>query len=211
LSAVASVEPVSQSDSSATLHTLGIRPIDDINELRKSCEHIYQRKNISLPSSATDTTKTLCSTSFPTWELEAVITIDPSCCQELGFHFRHNSDMSICTTITFSLRDETISVDKERSTSDPNIRNCPEKGPFTLFYREDNVEPEEILEKLRIRLISDADVLEVFANDRFALATTVYSPEYSSPAGISAFCKGEYGSVLIEEVNIWDGMSTTRR
>lgn len=210
LSAIASVETVSQSDSSMTLHTLGIRPIDEISELRKSCEHIYQQENILLPSPATGATKTLCSTSFPTWELEAVIAINPNCCQELGFHIRHNSNMSICTTITFSLRDETINLDKERSTSDPDIRNCLEKGPFTLFYRKDNVEPGEILEKLRIRIISDADVLEVFANDRFALATTVYSPEYSSPVRISAFSNGECGSVLIEEVNIWDGLSTSR-
>jgi beta-fructofuranosidase len=104
----------------------------------------------------------------------------------------------------------TISVNKSRSTSDPNIRNCPEQGPFTLFYKTDClgicvgdyvnpqglqfvfgldpqtislveeskralfVQPKDKLETLRIHIISDADTLEVFANDRFALATIPY-------------------------------------
>ncbi|KAL2832183.1 glycosyl hydrolase [Aspergillus cavernicola] len=213
LSEVASVEPVPTRDGSTAIHTLGIRPVEEIDRFRKSCANVCQRQHISLPSSTAETTQALCSTLFATWELEATITIDPSRCLEVGFHIRHNSDMSICTSITFSLHEETISVNKERSTSDPNIRNCPEQGPFTLFYRVNNLatEPKDKLENLRIRIISDADILEVFANDRFALATMVYSPEYFSPVGISAFAKGVPGSAVIEEVNVWDGLSTGRR
>jgi beta-fructofuranosidase len=120
--------------------------------------------------------------------------------------------MSICTTIKFSPQEETLSVNKERSTSDPNIRNCNEQGPFTLFYRTDylGMEPKDKLESLRIRIISDADTLEVFANDWFALATMVYSPDIGA-AGISAFAKGEQGSTVIEEVNIWEGLPSARR
>jgi hypothetical protein len=33
------------------------------------------------------------STSSTTWVLEAEIAINPSCCFEVGFHIRHNSDM----------------------------------------------------------------------------------------------------------------------
>jgi beta-fructofuranosidase len=211
LSDVASVERVPNPDGSAVIHTLGIRPIEEINQLRKGCRHVFQRQHVSLPSSTAGATQALCSTSLATWELEATITIDSSRCLEVGFHVRHNSDMSICTTITFSLQEETISVNKGRSTSDPNIRNCPEQGPFTLFYKADDlaIKPKDKLEDLRIRIISDADVLEVFANDRFALATMVYSPEYFSLAGVSAFAKGGQGSAVIQEVTVWDGLSTT--
>ena len=213
LSKIKSVEPVPNRDGSATLHTLGIRPVEEIDRLRKHCGHSSKWQHISLPSSLAGGLQELCSTSFATWELEAIITIDSSRCQDVGFHIRHNSDMSTCTTITFSLQEETISVNKERSTRDPNIRNCPEKGPFTLFYSEGNraVEPQEKLENWRIRIISDADVLEVFANDRFALATMVYSPKDSGPLSISAFANGGHGSAVIEEVNVWDGLSITRK
>ncbi|KAJ5931507.1 hypothetical protein N7516_005996 [Penicillium verrucosum] len=192
LSEIASVEQVPNRDASLTLYTLGTRPVEEIVRLRKHCGRVCQRKQISLPSPTAGPPHALCSTFFATWELEAEITIDPSCCIEVGFHIRHNSDMSICTTVTFSLQKEMISVNKGRSTSDPNVRNCPEQGPFTLFYMLDSmgVEPTEKLENLRIRIVSDADVLEVFANDRFALATMVYSPEDCRPASISAFTKG---------------------
>ncbi|OGE48786.1 hypothetical protein PENARI_c026G12467 [Penicillium arizonense] len=213
LSEVASVERVTNGDGSTTIQTLGIRPVKEIYQLRKRCGHVYQWQNISLPSSTAEATQTLCSATFSTWELEATISIDPSRCHELGFHIRHNSNMSSCTTITFSLQEETISVSKGRSTSDPNIRNCPEKGPFTLFYRASHlaVGSEDKLENLRIRVISDADVLEVFANDWFALTTMVYSPEYSSPTGISVFANGGQESAVFEEVNVWDGLSTAGR
>lgn len=213
LSEVASVEKVPNGDGSVTIYTLGIRPVEEIYRLRERCGHVCQRQYISLPSSTARETQALCSTSFTTWELEAKISIDPSRCLEVGFHIRHNSDMSICTTITFFLQEETISVNKGRSGSNPNIRNCPEQGPFTLFYRTGNpaVEPEHKLENLRIRIISDANVLEVFANDRFALTTLVYSPEDFNSAGISVFAEGGQGSAVIEEVNVWDGLATTRR
>ncbi|CAG8886196.1 unnamed protein product [Penicillium egyptiacum] len=212
LSEISSVEQAPNRDGSATIYTLGIRPVKEIVRLRKRHRHSCRRKHISLPAPTAGASHALCSTFSTTWELEGEITINPSCCFEVGFHIRHNSDMSICTTVKFSLQEETISVSKGRS-SDPNIRNCPEQGPFTLFYRTENVgvEPRDKLENLRIRIISDADVLEVFANDWFALATVVYSPQDISPAGISAFAKGKEGSAVIEEVNIWEGLSTARR
>ncbi|KAL4888089.1 glycosyl hydrolase [Aspergillus ambiguus] len=212
LSEVSSVEQVLGKDGSVTIYTLGIRLVKEFIRLRERCGHIFQRQHISLPSPIGRETQPLCSTSFTTWELEAIITLDPSCCLEVGFHIRHNRDMSIFTTITFSLLEETISVNKEKSTSNPDIRNSPEKGPFTLFYRADNSAIESIdrLENLRVRIISDADVLEVFANDRFALATFVYSSEHSSNVGISVFAQGGPESAVFEEVNVWDGLSTTR-
>ena len=209
LSKIACVQQAPNRDGSATIYTLGMRPVEEISRLRKRCGHFYQRQHISLPVSTSEATRALCSTMFPIWELEAKITIDPSCCRELGFYISHNSDMSLCTTIKFSLQDETISINKEKSNSDPNIRNCPEQGPFTLFYRTDNlgVESKEKLESFCIRIISDADVLELFANDRFALTTTVYSPSDISPTGISAFATGEQGSAVFKVVNVWDGLS----
>lgn len=75
----------------------------------------------------------------------------------------------------------------------PDINKCAESGPFTLFtIRQpttatcDGVELSK--EKLHLRVFSDADVLEVFANDRFAIATMVYSRNYgSAAAGVTAF------------------------
>ncbi|KAI9043124.1 glycoside hydrolase family 32 protein [Aspergillus affinis] len=206
LADIESVESVLDRDGSSTIHTLGVRPVQEINRQHSSGNHVCQERDVSVHSSTVGENLTLCWTSFPSWELEATVALDGMRCREFGFHIRHNSDMSICTTVTFSLQQEQISVNKEKSTYHEDVRNCPEAGPFTLFYFSDRTgaEPQEVLETLRIRIISDADVLEVFANGRFALGTTVYSPRYSRPTGISAFSIGEQGCASIEGVDVWD-------
>ncbi|KAF3401651.1 Beta-fructofuranosidase, insoluble isoenzyme 1 [Penicillium rolfsii] len=213
LSEIASVEKVPDGEGSVTIYTLGVRPVKEITQLRGHCNNVCERRHISLPSSAGQATETLCSTLLTTWELEAIITIDPSCCLEVGFSISHNGNPSIRTAITFSLQEETISVNKKSPAMNHNIRNCPEQGPFTLFHRTNYqaVEPKDKLEDLRIRIIADADVLEIFANDRFALATMVYSSGGIGPAAVSAFAEGRPGSALIKDVTIWNGLSSTRK
>ncbi|KAL4954556.1 glycosyl hydrolase [Aspergillus filifer] len=208
LAEIESFEALLDRDGSSTIHTLGVRPVRELDRQRTSGNHVCQGRDISVASSTIGENMTLCWTSFPSWELEATIALDGTRCLEFGFHIRHNSDMSICTTVTFSHQQGQISVNKEKSTRHEDVRNCPGVGPFTLFYLSDTagVEPQEVLEKLRIRIVSDADVLEVFANDRFALATTVYSQGYFRPAGISAFAIGEQGCAFIEKVDVWDGL-----
>ncbi|KAB8224287.1 hypothetical protein BDV33DRAFT_199682 [Aspergillus novoparasiticus] len=87
------------------------------------------------------------------------------------------------------------------------------QGPFTLLYRTNDqvAESEDKLENLCIRTIADADVLEIFANDGFALATMVYSPGGIGPAAVSAFADGGPGSAFIEDVTVWNGLSSTRK
>jgi beta-fructofuranosidase len=212
LSEIASVEKVPDPDGSVTIYTLGVRPVEEITQLRGQCNNVCERRHISLPSPAGQATEALCFPLFTTWELEATIRIDPSRCLEVGFSISHHSDLSIRTVITFSLQAETISVNKESPAFNHNIRNCPEQGPFTLFYRTNDqaVECKDRLEDLYIRIIADADVLEIFANDRFALATMVYSPGGLGPAAVSAFADGGPGSAFIEDVTVWNGLLSTR-
>jgi hypothetical protein len=53
------------------------------------------------------------------------------------------------------------------------VDNCSEKGPLTLFYIAGGANFEE-LEKLRIRVISAAGAVVIYANNRIALLTTMY-------------------------------------
>lgn len=82
-------------------------------------------------------------------------------------------------SIYFSIAETAIVVDRSASIVDPEINTFPEKGPFTLFYTQpDRMVGESKLEKLHLRAIFDADVVKIFANDWFTLATTVYSRYY---------------------------------
>lgn len=213
LSEIASVEKVPGEDGSVTIYTLGVRPVEETTRLRGHCSNICEYRHISLPCSTAQATKTLCSALVTAWELEATIKIDPSHCLEVGFSISHNGDPSVCTDITFLLQEETITVRKGRPALNHNIRNCPEQGPFTLFYRinDQAAESKDRLEDFCIRIIADADVLEIFANDRFALATMVYSPGGIGVAAVSAFADGAPGSAFIEHVTVWNGLSSTRK
>ncbi|KAH6719020.1 glycosyl hydrolase [Leptodontidium sp. MPI-SDFR-AT-0119] len=212
LSEICCVEFQSQSDSSISLHTLGVRPIFEVESWRKGCHQYQQMRTPLLLPQPSGKKRNLFSTTTPSWELEATVSFRPGC-EAVGFHIRHNEDLSIRTTITFSLTNETITVDRGASTISSDMNKCSESGSFTLFTTSqssdvDHEVPEETQEKLHLRIFSDADVLEVFANDRFALATMVYSDQYDGfHGGISAFASGGDESARFESIMVWDGLN----
>ncbi|KAG4437401.1 hypothetical protein IFR05_007126 [Cadophora sp. M221] len=212
LSEICCVELESRPDGLNSLHTLGVRPIVEVESWRKGCRQYQQTSTSLLLPQPASNKRNLFSTTTLSWELEAVISFQPGC-EAVGFHIRHNEDLSIRTTITFSLTTETITVDREASTTSSDLNECSESGPFSLFTTlqaidADHEVPEQTQEKLRLRIFSDADVLEVFANDRFALATMVYSDTYdASHGGITAFASGGDESAIFESIMIWDGLN----
>jgi beta-fructofuranosidase len=124
----------------------------------------------------------------------------------VGFHLRHSRDLAVRTTVVFSAAEETITVRREASNADETVNRCPDAGPFTLFWLDGEKAP--VLEKLRLRVFCDGDVLEVFANDRFALATMVYSDP--DARGLTAFATGDVGSAVFETLTVWDGLEVPR-
>lgn len=167
---VACIEVDTQQNSLSTIRTLGIRPLTELQRLRTEAgpppvpilhlmrsmaEHLYTFERAS-------------------WEIEASIKMDETCSQ-VGLRISHGRDAANFTEIFFSPRSEEIIVNrpiqpKSHKASEANDRQ--ERGPHTLFrLREDGVSRWEDLE---LRVFRDGQVLEVFANDRFALATMIY-------------------------------------
>ncbi|KFX98117.1 hypothetical protein V490_02462 [Pseudogymnoascus sp. VKM F-3557] len=206
LSEITCVERQLELNGSTTLHTLGIRPISQMSRLRDSCLSSYQKNQIFLLRPDSIQQEHLTVTSFPTWELQATISVAAGC-ETVGFHLRHSNDFLIHTTVVFSLLAETITVDRSASTPYTDTNKFPEKGSFTLFKFRDPSNGKEEQERLRIRIISDGDILEVYANDRFALATMVYSYDYESNNGITAFATGLDNKAIIEKISVWDGLN----
>lgn len=197
-------------DGSTTVLTLGVRPIRELAQLRDASEQILQRPGpVALPASGSIGHWTIGKTQSIAWELEATIAVHPGC-QEVGFHLRHNGDLSIRTTVTFCTITETITVDRRASNHDPTVNTCPDAGPFTLLTTGNVIKDcEPTREKLHLRIFSDGDILEVFANDRFALATMVYSDTRDLDShGVTAFAAGNVKSAVFETVTVWDGLKT---
>jgi beta-fructofuranosidase len=179
-----------------TVQTLGIRPLKNVASLRTCKPRVWM--NLTEPSGH------LATPPSASWELEATIRVHPSH-RRVGFHLNHNSTMSERTSVYFSPQEEFICVEREASNAVTDIVKDNLHGPFTLFVREYN--GEEILEKLHLRIFTDGDVLEVFANDRFALSTVVYANAYEC-TGLSFFAEGDVGGeIAFGSISLWDGMS----
>ncbi|KAK9490025.1 hypothetical protein V1508DRAFT_442149 [Lipomyces doorenjongii] len=171
-------------DGSISLHILGIRLLLNTEILRLGS--VSMLTSVRLPSSESRVHET--TVRSLRYELEA--NVAPGCTL-VGFHIHHTSDLSICTSNYFLPELEEIVVRGD--------------GPaHALHMRDGNA---EVQEKRHLRIFCDRDVVEVYANDRFALSTVVYTEEPTA-LGISLFAKGRLGSALVEEVKVWEDMGS---
>lgn len=181
-----------------TIQTLGIRPLESLRSLRQTKARTW--------SGITGTKRIgkLAETQHANWELEAIINVKHHDDGPVGFFIRHTADLSHKTCVVFSPTKDEIVVDRSQSNAEADINKERVSGPFTLFVRDqDGVEK---VEKLHLRIFCDGSVLEVFANDRFALSTVVYS-DVSSCTGISWYAEGRrMGSVVFESVRLWENL-----
>lgn len=182
-----------------TIETLGIAPLPDLSALRTSKPHILT--DVSLPRPTTSLRW------FPlrgnVWEMKAMISIGKGC-SGVGIIVKHNQDRTTGTSIKFHPEREEIVVDRSKSNDSTEINKCDERGSFTLFEQDFGFGEE--LEKLRLHIFCDGDILEVFANDRFALSTMIYTTELDADE-ISLLGEGLTDSVRFEEIQFWSGMS----
>ncbi|KAJ1325969.1 beta-fructofuranosidase [Microdochium nivale] len=199
-----------------SVETLGIRPLPNLEAFRNPSDtttHTFQ----NLPASTGPRTTKLIATGSSSWELEATIRIPLSASERpsrIGFHIRHNKDLTKRSTVFFAPADGRIHVDRSLSNTDADIAKPDASGPFALFITSGGQNgDEDRVEKLHLRIFSDGDVLEVFANDRFALSTMAYSGS-SGCDGISTFVQGgaaaSDGGELFESVRIWRGLGEAR-
>lgn len=183
-----------------SVYTLGIRPLPILKSLRPKTSETWS--NIS---TSTRKPHQLTQTQSNNWELEAELKIHPGI-RSVGFHVRHDESLYNTTTIYFAVEDEEIVVDKRSSNHEVDMKKNRLRGPFTLFVSEDN--GTEVTENLRLRIFSDGDVLEIFANDRFALSTTVYVDALSC-LGISCFTEGDTEDAgTFETIELWEGLQS---
>lgn len=184
-----------RSDGTRVVQTMGIRPLRDTTSLRDSKPRRW--KDVSEASGR------LKKTASTSWELEAVVRVR-SGHRRLGFHLYHNQSLSKRTTVCFCPEEESLSVDRSRSNGESDIVKDNVHGPLTLFVcKEDGI---EVTEDLHIRVFVDGDVLEIFANDRFALSTVVYADGFDC-TGVSWFAEGDIGDeVVFKSISLWDEM-----
>ena len=195
---IPSLKVIDEADGRATIQTLGIRPLTNLATLRASKPRVWTNIVGQVP------TTHLANVPSTSWELQAVLSVQPGT-DRIGFHVQHSADMAQRTTISFSPKKEEIRVDRSLSNREDDVGKDPVRGPLTLFIS--NEAGTEVAERLRLRIFRDGDVLEIFANDRFALSTVVYAGPLSCP-GISCFSTSpKTGDVVFESISLWEQLS----
>ncbi|KAI6778011.1 uncharacterized protein J7T54_007408 [Emericellopsis cladophorae] len=178
------------------IETLGIRPLKSLASLRRT-----QPKTITNIPGVFGRTR-LPNPSSGSWELEAVVNVHQQH-QRVGFYLNHDEDYHHKTSLHFSPQDEEVVVERETSNSEDDIVRNNVSGGFTLFVTEKN--GVESTEKLHLRIFRDGDVLEIFANDRFALSTMVYA-NGADCINLSCFVEGAEADIVFESIAIWEDL-----
>lgn len=185
---VQSFEVLSASDGLCSVATLGIRPLAELAALRgKQLFHAEFFGGERLP---------IAHSAPLAWVIDATFDIVDDT-DEVSLHVRHSADYSTATRITFYPKHETIVVHRDASNTERTIAKYDEDGPMTLLRTEGG------MERLRLQIFLDHDAVEVFANDRFALATRVYTD-----SGVTGVSYSRKGAARVEELDLWEMKAT---
>jgi sucrose-6-phosphate hydrolase SacC (GH32 family) len=106
-----------------------------------------------------------------------------------GFRLRRSDDGQEETTLFYDWAAGTITVDRSRSSLNPDVARTVDTGPFTLHSGE----------SLQFHILLDHSLLEVFVNGRGTLTSRIY-PTREDSDGIGIFCDGQ---VDLESLDIW--------
>ncbi len=159
--------------------TLGMKPVEEIQRLRMNEK---ERKDIVLSG-----TTTLFDKANELLEIE--ITIQPGAARQTGVVIGRSADGKEETVIYYDAEEKKLKVDATKSSLLYGRRNI-ESAPFELRKGENLV----------LNIFVDRGIVEVFANDRQAIARTVY-PTLGG-TGVQLFSRG--GSSKVLSVRSWD-------
>jgi len=161
-----------------TMTTLGMRPAPQTQDLRSGSKvHSLQDfKNIHSDN----------------YEVESTIR-NLSGNEKLTFNVRQSPNSEEVTKIIIDLEHHLISVDRNKSSIECFGESFSDSGRFHLLPNED----------LHVHFFVDNSILEVYANDRFALTSRIY------PSLETSLC-ASYDFGMFSEDNVsfkcWDGL-----
>ena len=167
-------------ESSVTMTTLGMRLAPQVSQLRQSQ---------TAPITSLEGLRSLRSTNY---DISATFR-NTSGTERFVFNVRESPSSAEVTKIVFDLANHRISIHRSRSSLENLGESSPDEGKFFLLSGED----------LDVRIVVDNSIIEVFANERFAVTSRVY-PSLESSRGVS----WDFGGFAENgvEVSCWEGL-----
>lgn len=126
--------------------------------------------------------------------LEILAELDLDDAAEIALKVRRAPDGAEETTIRYDRAAGRLSLLRERASLDDTTERAEQGGPLVLA-------PGEML---RLHVFLDHSVLEIFANDRAALASRIY-PTRDDSLGIAVVASG--GAARLRALDIWEMQS----
>lgn len=213
LSEMGSLQVEPDAHGTSTVSTLGIRPAAELERLRQGASRRCENESITFTHiKANELNVQKLNISSRSWQLSTEIQVTAST-KRVGLILAHTDDYTQHASIAFDPRAERLITDRTCSTRiDADIKVAPIASPLTLF-RSTSSSGEEAQETLRLRVFCDNSVVEVFANDRLALATRIY-PDEAGAVGLSLFAdaldEAHEGSdiALFTKLDVWEGLAS---
>ncbi|ORX91305.1 Arabinanase/levansucrase/invertase [Basidiobolus meristosporus CBS 931.73] len=170
--------------------TLGIRPAKELELLRDAVE-------VEMHDIEVEQTRSFyhVSSGKRNYEISAVFDFSRDPTAEAGITVMRSEDGREETVILYDPVTSRFTIDRSRSSMNPLYSNATQWGEFPLFHTENG------LEKLELRVFVDNSVVEVFANDRFALTTRIYPTLHDSTQVALTLARGK--GVRVDAFSLW--------
>ena len=162
---------------------LRIRPPKELERLRYNAKRL---ENLSVTADSDLPLKDVRGNS-----IELAVELVPEGPKQFGVKVSCSPDGEEQTLVYYDATDKKLKVDTRKSGREG--RKKIEAGPFEL-------KPGETL---KLRVFVDKSVIEVFANDRQAVARLIY-PAREDSVGVALFANG--GAVEVPVLQAWDMM-----
>lgn len=184
-------------DGTYTAQTLGMRPLPEVVEgIRQGSESCkYADKTYS---SGMHVLKTSGSSHM---EVDATITSATGAC---GILIAASPDMTEYTTITYQPTNNTILVDRSRSSLLGDHFNTATVTGYFSPYQIMTSDGNPSTEPISMQIFLDGSLLEVYVNDRFALSTRIY-PSMECSNGYGVYVE-DGAEATFSGVNAWEGL-----
>lgn len=161
--------------------TLRIAPVPELKILR------YNEKKFEAVSLNSECAHHLCDVESLSHEIE--LMIDVTSAEKVGIKLITNQDSSEYTTVYYDSAINKLVIDTEKSGEIGKL--IIERAPFTLAKGE----------LLNLNIYIDKSIIEVFVNERQAIARRMYPTDSTAPR-IVLFAQG--GAAQFKEIKVWD-------
>jgi len=190
-SIAASKEAVLVADGQGTFtaQTLGVRPLPDVVEgLVANAEH-------KTYAAATYSAAKILEQQADS-HMEVKVTVG-SATGAVGVIVAASPDMTEYTTITYQPSNNTILVDRSHSTTIEGFNNASVTGYFSPYTVNSKTEA------ITMDVFVDGSLVEVYVNERFALATRIY-PSMECSTGFGVYV-ADGASANFTSIEAWMG------